>query len=237
MLTIAMKCLAIAALSTSLFGSSAFAFAPKCPAKAHINVADVELGLARSDETSDRRTFMTASGISIMLASAFGLSRPALAAFGADAKMEFPDVMQGISDRTNKQCLVESLGNRDCLVYLDPDNQLYKGSDGKILFERLAASVSAMKNIPSYIESKQWSKVDSTLTGKMGNLSLTMNELAKLVEDDSVKDKCKSLSVDIRNDLYAIAGSCSRKQQAEALKSYDKALLKLEKFVALVNGP
>ena len=50
-----------------------------------------------------------------------------------------------------------------------------------------------------------------------------------------MKDKCKSLSVDIRNDLYAIAGNCSRKQQDDALENYGKALAKLEKFITLVN--
>lgn len=94
-----------------------------------------------------------------------------------------------------------------------------------------------MKDIPSYIEMKQWNNVQTTMTGKMGTLSSTMNELAKLIEDDAVQNKCKSLSVDIRNDLYEVAGSCSPKDQASATKSYTKALLKLEKFVALVNGP
>ena len=193
----------------------------------------MKLGLGKSSDGSiDRRGFIAAS---IIVPSILGQSEHAEATYGADAKIMIPDVVQGISDRTNKQCLVESLGNRECLVYLDPENQLYKGSDGKILFDRLAASILAMKNIPSYIESKQWNNVESTLTGKMGNLSFTMNELAKLIGDGSVKDKCKTLSVDIRNDLYAIAGSCSRKEQAGALKSYNNALLKLEKFVALVN--
>lgn len=48
----------------------------------------------------------------------------------------------------------------------------------------------------------------------MGNSSLTMNDLAQLIGDESVKDKCKKLSVDIRSNLDAIAGSCSRKEAA-----------------------
>jgi len=226
-----------AAVSAILFGgfaSSVFGLVPTNPPR--FNRINMNLNSKESvDELSDRRSFIIATA-SIVMPTIFGQSQSAGAIYGADANMMFPDVMQGISDRTNKQCLVESLGNRECLVYLDPDNQLYKGSDGKILFDRLALSVGAMKNIPGYIESKQWSNVESTLTGKMGNLSFTMNELAKLIDDESVKDKCKSLSVDIRNDLYAISGSCSRKQQLDAMRSYDNALLKLEKFVALVNG-
>ncbi|KAL7518567.1 hypothetical protein ACHAWX_003381 [Stephanocyclus meneghinianus] len=187
------------------------------------------------EASASRRSFLGSSVASIMLTS-ISVPSVANAAYGEDARIVIPDIVQGISDRTNKQCLVESLGNRECLVYLDAENQLYKGSDAKLLFDRLAQSVEAMKNIPSYLETKQWSKVESTLTGKMGNLSSTMNELVKIIKDDSVKSKCKALSVDVRNDLYAIAASCSRKQQEDALNSYDKAVLNLEKFVSLVNG-
>jgi len=41
----------------------------------------------------------------------------AKAVYGSDAKMMFPDPIQGMADRAGKQCLVESLGNRECLVY------------------------------------------------------------------------------------------------------------------------
>lgn len=48
---------------------------------------------------------------------------------GVDAKLAFPDVMRGMSDRqTNKQCWVdENLGNNECLVYQedDPETLLY----------------------------------------------------------------------------------------------------------------
>jgi hypothetical protein len=41
------------------------------------------------------------------------------------SKMTFPDVVQGLSDRnTIKQCLVESLGNRECLVYRGDEEKL-----------------------------------------------------------------------------------------------------------------
>ena len=206
--------------------TAATAFVPLCPA---ITAETTKLAAVDSDAPS-RRAFLTTS---IAL-----ISGPTVvnARYGDDAKMLIPDVVQGMADRTNKQCLVESLGNRECLVYIDPENQLYKGSDGKLLFERLAQSVDALKHIPDYVGKKQWSNVESTLTGKMGNLSFTMNEFGKLSEDDYVKEKIKALSVEVRNELYSIQGGCSRKSQSEAMKSYDKAVLKLEKFVALVNG-
>lgn len=194
----------------------------------------MSMGAKDTESSNSRRSFVSTASASITY-MAFITPSTVNAVYGADAKIVLPDVVQGMSDRTNKQCLVESLGNRECLVYLDPDNQLYKGNDARILFQRLASSVSAMDDIPRFVESKEWNKVQSTLTGRMGNLSSTMSELVKLIEKEDVKDKCKALSVDIRNDLYGIAGAADRKLQKDALKSYGKAVKKLEKFVALVN--
>ena len=53
----------------------------------------------------------------ISLAFSVALANPSVsqAAYGDSAQILIPDVVQGMSDRTNKQCLVESLGNRECL--------------------------------------------------------------------------------------------------------------------------
>ncbi|EJK43805.1 hypothetical protein THAOC_37713 [Thalassiosira oceanica] len=140
-------------------------------------------------------------------ATVVGRPDQASAGYGADAKIELPDVIQGMSDRQTKQCLVESLGNRECLVYLDPDNQLYKGSEATLFLERLNGSMNALQDLPTYIETKQWNKVQGVMTGPMGTLSLTMNELVKTLEpNDPSREKCKSLSIAIRNDLYSISG-------------------------------
>ena len=59
-----------------------------------------------------RRNFLSAG-----LAFSVALANPSVtnAAYGDSAQILIPDVVQGMSDRTNKQCLVESLGNRECL--------------------------------------------------------------------------------------------------------------------------
>lgn len=107
---------------------------------------------------SARRSFLTTATAALGIVA---IANPTVAnaVYGADAKIELPDIVQGMADRTNKQCLVESLGNRECLVYLDPENQLYKGSDGKLLLQRLGSSTAAMSELPPYIEKKEWNKV------------------------------------------------------------------------------
>ena len=89
-------------------------------------------------------------------------AQSAEAVYGTDANIAMPNVMEGISNRVNQQCLVESLGNRDCLVYLDPENKLYKGADGKELVERLEQSAESLSTIPALVAERKWSKVRSS---------------------------------------------------------------------------
>ena len=193
---------------------------------------------ASNKSNNNRRSFLTTATATVWVTCASSFNPPvAHATYGADAKMVMPDVVQGMTDRQNKQCLVESLGNRECMVYLDPENQLYKGTDAQLMFERLEGNVVAFKNVPQYIDTKQWSKVLGVLTGPMGSLSYTMNELVKINDgDESVKNKCKTLTVDIRKDLYAIAAAVDKKNGKDALISYEKAVEKLENFVSLVSS-
>lgn len=187
---------------------------------------------------NSRRSVFTAFSTALVVYSVIAVpSSAANAVYGADAKIELPNIAQGMADRANKQCLVESLGNRECLVYEDPDNKLYKSADSKILFDRLGSSIESLKRLPNYITNKQWSNVRSVLTGPMGSLSSTMNELVKLIDEESpVRIQCKNLSRDIRTDLYAINTMVDRKDGKQALVYFDKATEKLETFVQLVGS-
>lgn len=199
-----------------------------------ISSVKISSTLLNAEVDKSRRSVFTALVASASLVTSS--AGQANAVYGADAKMELPNIAQGIADRTNKQCLVESLGNRECLVYEDPENKLYKNADSKILFERLNSSVDAMKRLPTYITNKQWSNVQSVLTGPMGSLSSTMNELVKLIDEESpVKNDCKQLSVAIRQDLYEIKAMVDRKDAKQAQASADKAEKKLEKFMKLIS--
>ena len=73
--------------------------------------------------------------------------------------------------------------------------------------------------------------MQGVLTGPMGTLSATMNELTK---NDT--NRAKKLSVEVRNALYAITGAADRKNPKEALSAYEKAVEKLDKFVMLVSS-
>ncbi|KAL9190184.1 hypothetical protein ACHAXT_007395 [Thalassiosira profunda] len=237
-----MKKIISAAISWLSFAVTSTAFRPaevnrKAPMRSHSpndHLLPVQQngGAIFDDEreaNDSRRSFLAAAAVAV----ACTVAKPSVgnAVYGADAKIELPDIVQGMDDRNKKQCMVESLGTRQCLVYLDPENQLYKGSDAKLLFERLGSSVTALQDVPTYIETKQWNKVQGVLTGPMGTLSATMNELTK---DDTTG--AKKLSSEVRNSLYAISGAADRKNPKEALSAYEKAVEKLDKFVLLVSS-
>ncbi len=143
----------------------------------------------------------------------------AKAAFGEDAKIEIPNMMDNMNNRVNQQCLVESLGNRECLVYLDPANKLYKGAEGSVLVERLEKATSALALIPDLVNDKKWSKVQGILTGPMNPLGATMDKLSKLSENEEL---CCKLEKSIKNDLYAIGSAVERKDGDKVLKLHDK---------------
>jgi hypothetical protein len=105
-------------------------------------------------------------------------------AFGDDAKILLPDVVQGLLDRYNKPCLIESLGNCECLVYQgDKDKLLYKGADASILLGRTQTASQAMEmEVPPLVETKQSNQITGVLSGPMGQLSSTLTMLCGLAE-------------------------------------------------------
>ena len=152
------------------------------------------------------------------------------AVYGSDAKIEMPNPIQGMSDRANKQCLVESLGNRECLVYQeDSEKFLYKGADVKVLLERIQTASKALETqIPPLVETKQWSKLNGVLTGPMGQLSVTLTTLSQLTENP--KD-AKQKAQDVKNDVFAMGTATTNKQGEQVLKYQQKALQDLAIFL------
>lgn len=168
---------------------------------------------------------------SAVLGSLSGSARfpeTAHAAQGDAANIALPNPIERITDRATKQCLVESLGNRECLVYLDPSNKLYQGADGQVLLQRMEKASAALATIPDLIEKKSWSKVVSVLTGPMGSLGDTMN---LLIKSSGHSAKAVELAKKVKTDLYAIAAAVDKKQREKALESHKLATEHLVAFV------
>uniref|UniRef100_A0A7S2YHQ8 Uncharacterized protein n=1 Tax=Entomoneis paludosa TaxID=265537 RepID=A0A7S2YHQ8_9STRA len=161
-------------------------------------------------------------------ASLLGASPAAFAGQGDYAKIEMPNVMQGMADRVNKQCLMESLGNRECLVYADDGAKLYQGANGQVLLGRVNAAIQAFENVPGLVESKKWSQVSGVMTGPMGELVRNMLLLSDLSENGT---QAKKMVQVVKTDLYGISAAVERKDGATALKFHQAATKDLVTFV------
>merc|ERR1719416_38322 len=181
----------------------------------------------KEDLDLDRREAMFATLGSIWSITT-GISSPSNSIYGEDAKIQVPDMLGGMNDRVNQQCLVESLGNRECLVYLDPEKKLYEGPDNQSLLTQLEDSIIALNSLPDLITTKKWSKVSNVLTGPMGLLIGTMRKLS----DGGGDDDDDVLVKKVKEDLYGINGAIERKDMEKALVWQGRAVDDLNEFIS-----
>ena len=136
-----------------------------------------------------------------------------------------------MADRVGKQCLVESLGNRECLVYMDENALLYKGADYQLLLTRVGTAYGVLKEqLPKLIEAKKWTQVTGVLTGPLGELVRTMIQITKLVDADMVAACEKQVQV-VKKDLYGISAAVEKKDVTKAMAAYDAAVKDLGSFI------
>jgi hypothetical protein len=181
----------------------------------------------REDFDLDRREALFAMMGSVWAATSVFAPQPANAVYGSDAKIELPNVVEGITQRVNQQCLVESLGNRECLVYLDPANKLYQGADNQVLLQRVEKASGALATIPELVESKKWSQISGVLTGPLGTLLSTMNQLVKASDNES---RVNELAQKAKSDIFAIGAAAERKQGDAVLQAHKDATDSLVAF-------
>jgi hypothetical protein len=181
------------------------------------------------DSEVDRREALYAMVGSLV--ASMSLPAAASAVYGTDANIEIPNPVETMAARVNGQCLVESLGNRECLVYLDPANKLYQGDDNGLLLGRIEKASEALATIPGMIESKKWTQVSGVLLGPLGTLVGTMKQLTNISENGAM---AADLATKTKTDLYAIAQFVERKQGDKALAAHEQATQSLVAFVKSV---
>jgi hypothetical protein len=155
-------------------------------------------------------------------------SAPAYATYGQDAKIELPNPVQDMARRTNEQCLVESLGNRQCLVYLDPANKLYQKPDNQVLLQRIDKASASLATIPALAQAKKWSQVNGVLTGPLGQLVLTMQGLAKQSENTI---EAMAIAKKVKGDIIDIGQASDKKLGNKVLEYHQKATDDLVAFI------
>ena len=95
---------------------------------------------------------------------------------------------------------------------------LYQGADPVVLLRRLQEADRRLQEIPSMANGKKWSQIQGLLTGPLGTLSQTLNQIASSSANSSDSKKQQLLqeaSKRLKVDLIEI-GQASAKKNAEA---------------------
>ena len=157
--------------------------------------------------TTTRRTFffMTNAALLGMGTAVLGLpTEPANAKYGTSSNMELPNYIEYLVEK-NAQ------GSNAAVA-------LYQGADPIVLLRRLQEANRRLQEIPTMATDKKWSQILGLLTGPLGTLSQTLNQIASSTVNPSDSKKQQLLqdaSKRLKVDLIEI-GQASAKKNADA---------------------
>jgi len=172
--------------------------------------------------SSSRRSFFkdfmkSTGGITAAAAVTFvGLSRhplPATAAYGEATNVVLPSYIDFLIEK-NK--------------VFDPSTALYKGADVQVQLERLKQASKRLEEIPILADQKKWSQIQSILTGPLGTLIQTMNQLT------TDNKKARQQVAVVKNDLVTINQGAAKKSVDICIQGTKAAAKHLEDFLEIV---
>lgn len=177
---------------------------------------------AHDDDDASRRhflgTMMLVSGSSVVLPS------PAMAAYGEASTMKGFDYIEYLMEKN---------------ASADPSNSVYKGADRSVQLQRIKDALTALQQIPALAQAKKWSQVSGVLTGPLGTLISTMNQVVSgtggtkqdFGSAPPVNKQAKAALLQVKTDLYAIGQAATKKSTEGCIQATDAAMKDLEAFV------
>lgn len=144
----------------------------------------------RAADSISRRGFASVSGLAL---GSLLHTTPASAKYGASSNMELPNYIDYLIEKNN--------GGQGA------GNALYQGADPAVLLRRLETASSRLGDIEGLVEKKKWSEIQGLLTGPLGTLSQTLNQIATANSPKPVQAASKKL----KGDLIAIGQAASKK--------------------------
>mmetsp|Transcript_18670 Transcript_18670/g.46226 ORF Transcript_18670/g.46226 Transcript_18670/m.46226 type:complete len:215 (+) Transcript_18670:1-645(+) len=195
--------------------SSTIAFQPTCPK--HIQPSKIQQRttlFAQVDETdvchpTRRHMILAATGLAALFTSL-----PAEAKYGTSTNMEMPNYIEYLIEKNESG---------------STEKALYKGADPTVLLKRLQEANKRLAEIPALAEEKKWSQIQGILTGPMGTLAVTINQIATSDSPAKVKDAAKK----VKADVIAIGQAAAKKSGAACTDASLGASRDLEEFVKL----
>ena len=179
-------------------------------------VATKEASPLTVDFVTDRRRlmlaskFMLATSILGTVLSSEPLTKKARAAYGDGSNIALPSYIDFLIEK-NKQ--------------IDPSTFLYQGADRDIQIQRIGTAVSKLQTIPGIVQSKKWSQVQGVITGPLGTLISTMNQIG-----GTNKDAQRIISK-VKVDLFSIGQCATTKNESACIAATEATLNDLNDFV------
>ena len=179
-------------------------------------VATKEASPLTVDFVTDRRRlmlaskFMLATSILGTVISSEPLTKEAHAAYGDGSNIALPSYIDFLIEK-NKQ--------------IDPSTFLYQGADRDIQIQRIGTAVSKLQTIPGIVQSKKWSQVQGVITGPLGTLISTMNQIG-----GTNKDAQRIISK-VKVDLFSIGQCATTKNESACIAATEATINDLNDFV------
>jgi len=192
------------------------------------NALGAAAGMMRMDHsltttTTTRRGFLSVGSLCAssccFVGGLMGLPQTCVAKYGASSTMELPNYIEFLMEK-NAQGMPTA-------------GALYQGADRVVLLKRLQDATNRLQEIPPLADSKKWSQIQGLLTGPLGTLSQTLNQIvtsttASSDTNSNNEDKKKNKNSNgsnvqlvvkkIKADLIEI-GQAASKKDAEACRT------------------
>lgn len=143
------------------------------------------------------------------------LSSPqaANAAYGSSSNIELPNYIDFLIEKNTS---------------VDQSKVLYKGADSETQLKRIADASKRLNEIPALAKEKKWSQVQGVVSGPLGTLLQTMNQLS------SVSKEAAKVATKVKGDIILISQEAGKKSEDGVLKACADAQRDLEAFARLV---
>lgn len=90
----------------------------------------------------------------------------------------------------------------------DKTGALYQGVDSTTLLKRLSEAQKRLQEVPALASQQKWTQINGLVTGPLGTLSVTLNQIATAPKASS---KSKDFVKQVKADVLAIGQGAARK--------------------------
>ena len=162
-----------------------------------------QTGIPSNLPALSRRAYLGTNGV-VLVGTLFVGNNPAGAKYGVSTNMELPNYIEYLVEKNSQS---------------DSNSALYKGADPVVLLRRLQDAEYRLQEIPKLAEARQWSQIQGLLTGPLGMLSQTLNQIAGPDSDSKVQAASKK----VKADLIAIGQAASQKNNVACVAMVQEA--------------